>query len=677
MLIFIWISCKKDDPSWNVGILTPLLKSSISIQDLTNDSTLITDSTNLLHLVFNRSIYNLSVDSFFSISDTTVSKSFSIDSLRLYNLTIKYPLTLADIARQAGSIGTLLIALHGNTLAIPAIGPLSVPKIDLSVDSIFTSMTLDDGLLDLAFENNLPVDITDVKFNLRNTNNNQIIVQGTFPLIKSKSIEKQTFSLAGQTVESKISVEVTSFSSPGSNGVPVLIDTTNSIVAQLTVYNLRPSVATALWPAQNIIEQYLDFNLRRLSVQLKYAKIKSGKIYLKLISTIDDTLRFKYDLPGATLNGVGFKIQKDLPPGTSTKPSAIYEEYDFAGYDLELSGKNRDTFNATPNSIIVSIDSTGIQKTFSKADNIVVEIGFKDLKPSYARGYLGQDTFDFGPSSVDLDFLKELNGMVNFEDVSMNVQLINNIGTDGAFKVQNISSLNTKLNQKINLSSSVFDQPVSIIRASDKFNSPPITPSATKIKIDRSNSNINSCINILPDKLDYSIQLITNPLGNSSNFNDFIYDGKLLNIDFNLDVPLYLSAENLTLEETQDFNTGSFDLANVIDGKLYLSVDNGFPLDASVQIIFQDESGQSVLEYFKIEGKIIAAEINPLGKVDSKKNSLLSIPIANSQVLDLKKANKVKIKARFDTKPSQQSVKIMDQYSMDMILSADFNYKVN
>ncbi|MEP7196859.1 MAG: hypothetical protein ABI851_10080 [Saprospiraceae bacterium] len=677
-IIFVFgTSCKKDNPTWDVGILTPLVKTSFSLKNLVNDSIYKLDSAQLIHFVFNRNLYNLSLDSFFSISDTTISKSFSIDSLKLYNINIRYPLSLGEIAKQSGSIGALIIALNGNKLAIPALGPLSVPKVEFNADTLFTSMTLDDGKIDISFNNNLPVDITNVNFILRNANNNATIVQGSFPLIKSNSTESQTFSLAGQTVESKISIEVTNFSSPGSQGVPVLIDTSSSIIANLKVYDLRPSKATAIWPAQNIIEQHLDFNLRRLEVFLKYAKIKNGTIYLKLSSTIDDTLHFEYKLPGATKNGMGFEIIKKLLPGTISNPSVIYQEYDFSGYDLDLSGSNKDTFNATPNSIIVSIDATGIQKTFSKADNILVELGFKELKPSYAIGYLGSKTFAFGPSTVDLDFFKDVNGIINFEDISLGIEIENKIGANGELEISKFKANNIRNNSSAELVSPLLNQKILIDRATDMNGMLPINATQTKINFDKGNSNINNLASILPDNLEYALNLKFNPQGNISNYKDFLYDGRLLNVNLMLDVPMHFAAKGLSLMKTQNFDSDQIDFEKVIDGILYLNVENQFPISAIAEIKFIDDSGQSVLELYKIDGLIQAATVPPSGIVIDKKKSLISIPINQQDIQALKHARKVTIKAIFDTPSNQIPVKLYDNYSMDIILSASFNYKVD
>lgn len=675
-IFIIFTSCQRDNPSWSVDLLAPIAKGKLKISDISPDSLYKPDSSGLAHLYFDRALYNLSVDSFFSISDTTVAKSFAIDSLRLYTLNIQYPLTLGAIARQSGPVGALILALHGSTFAIPAIGPLSVPPVDLNADTLFTSMTLDDGKIDVRFENNLPVDITDVRFALKNANNGLKLLEGNFPFIRANTAESQTFSLSGLTVQSKLTVEVSNFSSPGSGGKPVLVDTNNSIIAALRVYDLRPSKATAIWPAQNIIEQYLDFNLRRLNVKLKFAKIKSGKVYLKLLSTIDDTLHFYYSLPGAVKNGKGFEIRKDLAPGTTFQPSAIYEEYDFSGYDLDLSGSNKDTFNATPNSIIVSIDSTGIQKTFSKADNILVELGFKDLKPSYAKGYLGMDTFSFGPNSTSFDFLRDLNGKFKFSEIQLNVDVENKIGAEGILQIEQVAALNSNTGQQLSLISSELNKPLRIPSASDQNGFPPILPGKTSLQLDRTNSNINDCVAVLPDQLNYSLALITNPNGNVTDYRDFIYDGQLLDIRLKMDVPLNFSVENCSLQDTSDLNTGGLNLQNATEGTLYLKVENEFPLDADIGIKFEEQAGlsQPLLE---VNGRVNAAEIVNGDRTSGPKTTLIEIPVSQAQVNKLKNAHTVIFGAKFNSKPDKTQVKIYDDYTMNLSLTADLKYKID
>ena len=62
----------------------------------------------------------------------------------------------------------------------------------------FTTMTLKDGKLDVRLFNGLPIDITDVKFELKNETNGALVVTGLFPLIPVNAEVSQTFDLYWQ-----------------------------------------------------------------------------------------------------------------------------------------------------------------------------------------------------------------------------------------------------------------------------------------------------------------------------------------------------------------------------------------------------------------------------------------------------------------------------------------------
>lgn len=86
---------------------------------------------------------------------------------------------------QAGLLGFLIISQNGLEIAIPSIPSFSAPVVPISADSIFSTMTLATGQMDISFTNGLPIDITNVVFELRNRSTNELIVQGNFPLIAS------------------------------------------------------------------------------------------------------------------------------------------------------------------------------------------------------------------------------------------------------------------------------------------------------------------------------------------------------------------------------------------------------------------------------------------------------------------------------------------------------------
>lgn len=71
-------SCRKNSgPSWDVQALAPLIKTSLSINNLVTNSSLITNPTDsTVTLVFNDSLYNFTLDSLLKIRDTTLSYQY-------------------------------------------------------------------------------------------------------------------------------------------------------------------------------------------------------------------------------------------------------------------------------------------------------------------------------------------------------------------------------------------------------------------------------------------------------------------------------------------------------------------------------------------------------------------------------------------------------------------------
>lgn len=670
-------ACKVEEAAWNTEILTPLVKTSLKLDNILDQEIAKSDSTHLVNLVYKSSLYDLAIDSFFHFSDTSLNNTFKIQSLSLYSTTVNYPITLGTLARNAGPVGQLLLFLNGTSQVIPAIPAVNPGAVPINADTLFTSMTLDSGNLDLSLYNGLPIPITDVKFELRNQSNGSLIVSGFIPFIGVGATEMQTFDLSGKTVEAKLSAQLISLSSPGSNGKPVLVDTSDAIQASLRVYNLHPLTANAIWPAQDLINDSYYFKVEGLPVELKESRIQSGKAIISLYSTLQDSVHFTYRLPSAKKNGVpleAFKVLDPAPPGGSSK---YIKEEDLAGYVLDLSGENGDSFNLLFNEIIGSVDSTGIMKTFSKTDSIYIDLTFIDLQPSYARGYLNDTTLFVGPDKRDVDiFSKIKKGKLEIEKAKLSLDVENKIGLDLQLKVNELKSFNQKNNTEIVLQGSDLLQPKNIARASDQGGLPPIQSTLTHYEISEGNSNMVDFINNLPDQISYNLELRCNPNGNISNHRDFIYAGEYLSMNLNLEIPMEIKAVGLTLCDTIAMNLKTTDLSAIKSATLYAFFGNGFPLDASVELYLLNSSGQITDTLMNGKPVILAAELGPDHKVQVSKESRVAITLDESQVKRFLNANTLIVQATFQTKPDLVPVKIYDYYSLDFQMTADFIYSV-
>jgi hypothetical protein len=675
--ILLYGSCKIQEASWETNVLTPLIKTSLKLSNVLDENTSYSDSSQWVHLVYKQGLYDLAIDSFFHFSDTSLKTTFKIDSLSLYSTTVNYPITLGTLARNAGPTGQLLLFLHGTVQVIPPIPAVTPGPVLINADTLFTSMTLNEGKLDLSLYNGLPIPIVDVRFELRNQVNNELLVSGEFPYIGVNTTESRTYDLAGKTVEAKLNAQLISLASPGSSGVPVLIDTSNAIVASLKVYDLHPSTANAIWPAQDLINDAFYFEVEGLPVELKETKIHSGKAIIKLFSTIQDSIKFSYHLPSAVKNGVPLRVTTVLPPAPAGGSSRFVKEEQLAGYNLDLSGQNGDSFNLMYNEIIGSVDSTGVMKTFSTSDSIFVELSFVDLRPSYARGFLNDTTLYVGPENQDLEvFCRIKSGNLDLSQARLNIDIENRIGVDVQIEVKDLISINNRTQKKLRLDGQTINSPKFIQRATDQNGSMPIHSTITHIQLDENNSNMTEFINNLPDQIYYFIELKANPNGNVSNHKDFIYEGEYLSIDLNLDIPLEISAKGLTLCDTVSMNLENRDISGIKTATLHSFFTNGFPLDARVELYVLDQLGN--VSDTLIDGKQIiqAASLDMHNKVKNANETKLSVELDESAVQRFLKTKKLYVLARFDTKPDNTAVKIFSDYSLDFQMTADFIYSV-
>ncbi len=683
--VALFSSCRRDEErsQWDTEIITPLMKSTLSIIDLLNDTSVLADADSSLKLVYQNHLYDISLDSLFSIPDTGVRKVYNIDSISLLNQRITYPVTLAYVANSAGVLGQAILANQGASVVIPAYNfAVLPPEFSINADSLFKTITLITGFIDISIFNGFPIDINNLIFSLKDSITGIVLAQDTFPLIAVGQTQTKTVNLAGKTINSILVGKILSMTTPGSGGNQVLIDTTDALVADLRIYDLHPSYATAIFPTQNLIDKSQAFKFNLAPVQLKEAVVDGGQIAIDLFSTLQDSVHFTYKLPNATLNGVPFEISHTLPPAPPGGVSQYSSTYSFAGYHLDMRGDlsiGQDTVNTMFNIFQARVDSTGQMRTLSTADSLFADIRFEQLRPSYARGYLGQDTFNFGPSSVYIDLFKNINA-TNFQlqDVKMSFDIENNIGLDGDVLLQNLKSVNTRNNQTVVLSGSALNNPIVIPRAIDPggFNAIPSIPTYANYVLSGSNSNAPAFVSNLPDRIDYSLELHTNPQGNQ-NYIDFIYLDKLMKFDLNLEIPLHFLADDLTLMDTVEITVNAIDLSRIQSGTLTLIANNGFPFDAKVQLFVLDQFN-NITDSLFTNNIILAAPINANGRVTEKKRSKLVMPVSQDQIYAfLNDAKRIKVISHFTTKPVGQTVRIYSDYQLDLKLTGDFNYRAN
>ena len=241
-------------------------------------------------------------------------------------------------------------------------------------------------------------------------------------------------------------------------------------------------------------------------------------------------------------------------------------------------------------------------------------------------------------------------------------------------KFHEITAINSHTNNTVTLNSPVIGQTINIARALETGNPlNPITP--TSYVFDLSSSNVLALIENLPDRLRFSVDVESNPLGNVSSGNDFFYSGHYLNAYLDMEIPLSLMAGNLSLGDTTDFSMGDADENRPIrHGTILLLADNGFPLDAELVLYTLDAQGH-IVDVLIDHEHLTEAPLNSEGMATGTVRTQISIPLSEDRIDRLYQASQIYVTAVFNTAGSDY-IQLYDAYKLDLKVTGTFNYVV-
>ncbi|MHB1277401.1 MAG: hypothetical protein ACYC1Q_03315 [Bacteroidia bacterium] len=672
-LSFLIASCRKEQAfsRFNTNLLLPLMHAELGLDQLLGDSVLIPDPDGSLRLVSAYDLYRGKIADLFVIPDTQRVNTLSLKTLRLADQSKTQIVPLFLIYPDAA-------ALHGQTATIPAQSITGLSPIPVDASGFFKEATLNSGTMEVSITNGYPVEITTLIFQLKNVVDGSVIQTDTFTNILPGANQVKVIDVAGKKLYAQMEATPVLIETAASNG-PVQIDQFAFTTIIFSVKDLKPQTAIARFPAQSVINTEETVVYYFGKAQLKKIKVKAGRVSFNIVSTIEEEMEVNYGIPYATRNGQPFAETFTVPAAPPGGSSTFTINYDISGYEIDLRGKDptiRDTVNSFFNVLDVTIDSTGIERNISLDDSIYMYLGLLDLEPEYAEGYLGGETFVVGPETIDLDFFGGVSGGLGFDNLNFNLVLENGIGAEGRATIHQLTARNTKKGSTVALSGPGINGPHLLAPATY----PPLMPSVKVINLNESNSNIKPFIEQLPDKLDYNISIETNPNGNTSNFKDFITDGSEVVAKLEVDMPVSLKADAITLTDTFDFNMTSVQNGvNIVEGNLNIVSDNGFPFEVQLQIYMLDGNGKIIDSLVGPSNmRIIAANADANNRVISPLRSVLIARVDKARMPVFRETRKFLVKAVVDTpKTNANYWKIYSDYTFKVSLTGDFIYDQN
>ena len=667
--IIILSSCKKELelPSWEVDLIFPIANSKVDIFDIINDSSISIEqnNSNLVSLIYEKDLINIEIDSFININAIVGETSTKLDSLKFSRIVIRDTTTMGSLLNDL-PFGTTLFP-NGSSTTIPNLtNIISNDTVIIDASDYFETMTLLSGDLSLTIRNDFPTDLSNISFSLVNSINQNIIGSFSYPLIPSNTLQTQTISIAGQTIDKNILAILNNVDINESNG-NVTIDYQDAILTKLVLENIKIVEATAYFPDQEISQKLQEHTFDLKGAQIHEIGIKEGSVTIYALSTIPDTGRIVFNIPSLKKNGIEFTTENIVPP--TVNGEFVKFDFDFNNYTLDLTGEeNRiggDTINTIYTEFFSYIDSTGELITLNQTDSFYYYTEFKII-PEYAKGYLGRDTITFGPESIELDqFNNILSGEIDFESVELNINLKNYIGANGQLTFFNLNSENTRDGTSENIGiddntgNNILNNNYLIEIATLTNNSLPVISSLTNIKTDA-----NELLDILPNKLNFSGEFILNNQ-NLTDLNQFIYLENILNANINIKLPLSLITNKIILQDTIEINYNN----DLEFSKIYLKIINGFPLSSSSNLISLDENKtfvDSIINNFSLPSAIIEYD-------QVYQNSETTLEIINLEISDI---SYLVFTTELSTENINDYIKIYSDYDIELILSGKISQTI-
>ncbi len=669
-------------------MLVPIATTNLSLQNLVKDSTIKTNSDNSLTLAYSSILYNFNLaEQVINIPDTAIGQKFNITELVLGNQRVRVRVSLGTLAQNmlmnpdpgTQLLGQFLLAQNGNSVVLPPLNGLNPGAFPFDATAYFDSAILQSGVVKVWAINHLPVPINGATCNLSNVSDGSFVATYNMPPVAPYDSSYFEIPITGVKLTNKMNFEVVNLSTPGSSNVPVLIDTSDYIELDIFATALRASEAWAKFPTQNVVEVIEDVTQVIGDRKFTYIDARRGLLHVYVTSSVEEQLYLEYTLVGAYDNfGNPLKMYTTVPAAPVGGTVTVDDSFDITGYSINLTGKDGTKFNTYTQKVIARIDSSGITRHITAADSLLVRYELKNIAPNYIKGYAGRDTISAIDTS-DFAFLEMFkSGTIDLEDVKMNFSIENGIGVDGQVKINNFTAVSPNNGSKT-LTGSIVGQPLTVNRATDF----PLTPAINNFMIDNSNSNIRELLGILPNQLQYDVQVRTNVNGNNLQYRDFAYLESALKVKLNAEIPLSLIANNLVLLDTIGFDLSqtNTNVAGITDGVINLIAMNKYPIEANVTMIVYDENWNTVDTLANNEN-VAAADLNANCKAEQNKRTKIPLYVDEQRMEKIKTGRRAVIRADFSTKSNNatcngQYLKIYSDYNLDITFTARFNYEIN
>jgi hypothetical protein len=673
-LIFITLgfsSCKKAELDLNKyqnvqlqpGIVTPLASVSITAgKILKQDSIVVHDPDGLIRFVVRKdSIVNIGADSILqNISLPKSNVNFTLGEIEVPKINQNEVITLQDLVNSSDTNTQKAFNYYnGKDTIFPAMTSPYGDTNFVAKPSNYEFIHISKGYLRFTLSNNFPTVLTKAQVVIYDNKYNRILGTLNYANILPSTSGVDSIKMAGVTMSNDLSFQILSVDLAKSS-TKVRINLNDNLTINIQGVGMKTTWGRAIIPNQIIQTQVLALNLGSPTEDYKLRNVKFGAAVIPYVadSKFAETLNLSIQFPDATVCG------NPLSPNAITLPKGSKTgNFDLSNANIFLGSIDTQTHNMLRVAVAPSISSSGNLVDFDSSDYVKIEIDPAKITIDYVDGYLGQKTWSVNVADVNFDALANLGKGLTLTNPKMSIIVNNSFGIPIRLELSIVA--------KDDKGASVDMQPPVM-----DFGYPTIPQVGTtvnsKFDIDKTNSKIVQALGLPPTKFAIAGKAYLNKDG-FKGYNDFVDKKSNLNISFEANLPLSITAQDFSISDTADVK----DIFKGLDQFEYLELKikttNGFPLEGTLDLYFSNANGV-ILDSLTNTTLIASGIPDATGRVVTRTENMTSILLDATKLSHMATktnyAQKIIFKSHFYTyNKGTQSVNIHTDNKLDIALA--------
>lgn len=454
------------------------------------------------------------------------------------------------------------------------------------------------------------------------------------------------------------------------------LDSLFTIPSDTTVKSFDIPVLQIELPAgATLLDETEIFSFDDMDTQLRLAEIRTGLLRIRATNTIASRMLFTYEVPGASLDGQPVNLTIEVPAAVGDEQGEVDITVELDNYLFDLTGNDGNGFNSlvTRFRLRTPEDIEGVIVT--NQDQVSLEAIYTDISISYAEGYFGNEVTEIDNDPINLDVLEPFTSAnLILPEASAQIILTNGFGADFRAQLATFSAINSTLGSTVQLEGPLTTGPINLTRATQQGGL--LQPQSNSLLLNQDNSNIHEFLANIPNVIEVEGAFEINPLGNISNFNDFLTDASSLTMDVDLRIPLRFALDGLILRDTTDFGNDLDE--NIIEGSLYVAAQNFFPLQAKIGLFLLKSDGTEVpLNAYLLDNQLMQVESGYLEVDGDGEQRAWKYELPAGVVDELRLHGRVVIEVRLESNAYPELVVIREDQFVDVKISTQGIFSIH